>query len=265
MDENRELVDQISNLENQIDAVRNESINSLSNNTNSNSLNTEIDYSELDPVESPVSPVLISNEVIVRDNYIVRRDTIIINESTPVYKKYDIGNVAVNVPDTNMKVGFPYTIKLRISKKELALQSLIGDSTNYINTNDIKSSIILDRINISPIMSAYLIDIDEAFEIKRGFVSNMKNIESDGYVEWEWKIKPIKSGENRLKVIANVINDETNQPTEISVYDKQIKIKSNWKFLLTKFLSDNWKWAWGTLLIPLFTFIYNKFKNKKTH
>tara|TARA_Y100000389_G_scaffold111079_1_gene108152 strand:- start:2187 stop:2993 length:807 start_codon:yes stop_codon:yes gene_type:complete len=263
MSENRKLANQISYLENQIDGVEKESINSLHNNTNSNSLGTEIDHSELDIVESTTSPVLISNEIIVRDNYILRRDTIIINQSTPVYKKYDIGNVVVNVPDTNMKVGFPYIIKLRISKKELGLENLIGDSTNYINTNDIKSSIILDRINISPIMSAYLIDIDNAFEIKSGFVSNMKNIESGGYVEWEWKIKPIKSGENRLKVIANVINDETNQPTEISVYDKQIKIKSNWKFLLTKFLSNNWEWSWGTLLIPLLTFIYNKFKNKK--
>ena len=225
MSENRKLANQISYLENQIDGVEKESINSLHNNTNSNSLGTEIDHSELDIVESTTSPVLISNEIIVRDNYILRRDTIIINQSTPVYKKYDIGNVVVNVPDTNMKVGFPYIIKLRISKKELGLENLIGDSTNYINTNDIKSSIILDRINISPIMSAYLIDIDNAFEIKSGFVSNMKNIESGGYVEWEWKIKPIKSGENRLKVIANVINDETNQPTEISVYDKQIKIK----------------------------------------
>ncbi len=195
----------------------------------------------------------------------VNRDTIIINESTPIYKKYDIGNVAINVPDTNMQVGFPYIIKLRISKKELSLKNLIGDSIGYINTNDIKSSIILDKINISPIMSANLIDIDEAFEIKNGFVSNIKNIESEGYVEWEWKVKPIKSGDNRLKVIANVINDETKQPTEISVYDKQIKIKSNWKFLLSKFLSENWEWLFGTLLIPLFTFIYNKFKNKKTH
>lgn len=195
----------------------------------------------------------------------VNKDTIIINESTPIYKKYDIGNVAINVPDTNMKVGFPYTIKLRISKKELSLKNLIGDSIGYINTNDIKSSIILDKINISPIMSANLIDIDEAFEIKKGFMSNIKNIESEGYVEWEWKVKPIKYGDNRLKVIANVINDETKQPTEISVYDKQIKIKSNWKFLLSKFLSENWEWLFGTLLIPLFTFIYNKFKNKKTH
>ena len=195
----------------------------------------------------------------------VNKDTIIINESTPIYKKYDIGNVAINVPDTNMKVGFPYIIKLRISKKELSLKNLIGDSIGYINTNDIKSSIILDKINISPIMSANLIDIDEAFEIKKGFMSNIKNIESEGYVEWEWKVKPIKYGDNRLKVIANVINDETKQPTEISVYDKQIKIKSNWVFLLSKFLSQNWEWLFGTLLIPLFTFIYNKFKNKKTH
>jgi hypothetical protein len=179
---------------------------------------------------------LISNEYIIKNKYIIKRDTIIINNSTPIYKRYDVGNIAVNVPDTNMKVGDAYNIKLRISKDDIPTES--------------------------PIMSAHLVDMDEAFEIKKGFVSNMKNIEDDGYVEWEWVVKPIKSGENRLKIIAQVINDDTGQPTEIPVYDNEITIKSDWWFMLSQFFSIHWQWAFGALLVPLITFLYNKYKKK---
>lgn len=207
---------------------------------------------------------LIMEESHMSDVYIIKKDTLIFNNSTPKYKKYQIGNVVVNVPDEEMVMGSNYTIKLRISKEDLPKEDLIGKNDNYINNNDIQYTIILDKINISTIMSAYLIDINGAFIIKKGFISEMRNIEDEGFVEWEWNVKPIKSGDNRLKVIANVINEDSNTPTELSVYDNDINIKSNWKYMISSFLSIHWEWAFGVLLIPLITWLWGLFKKMKS-
>ncbi len=168
------------------------------------------------------------------------------------------GTMAYSVPE-EMKVGNTYNIKLRISKDNNKIQLINGDRDITISDTSIKSIVTIESIRVEPIMSAQLVSDEKSFEIK-SLSTEVQNIEESGYTEWQWLIKPLKGGENFLKLVVKVRVKEDGQEfyKDITVFDKKIPVKSNTIFTVKSFLSQYWQWIMTTIIIPLIIWFYKK-------
>ncbi len=205
---------------------------------------------------------------IVKKNIKVEDKTseVINNQST---ENITPGTMAYSVPE-EMKVGNTYNIKLRISKDNNKIQLISGDRNITISDTSIKSIVTIESIRVEPIMSAQLVSDENSFEIK-SLSTEVQNIEQSGYTEWQWLIKPLKGGENFLKLVVKVRVKEDGQEfyKDITVFDKKIPVKSNTIFTVKSFLSQYWQWIMTTIIIPLIIWFYKKRsedkKNNKSH
>jgi hypothetical protein len=173
-----------------------------------------------------------------------------------------IGTMAYSIPN-EMKVGNVYTIKLRISKENNKIELINGDRGITISDTTISSDVIIESIRVESIMSSQLISEKDMFEITTSS-TEYQNIESRGYTEWEWLVKPLKGGNNYLKLIVKVrvVEDGKEFYKDITVFDRKIEIKSNVVFTIKGFINEYWQWLMSTIIIPLIIWFYNKKKKK---
>ena len=138
-----------------------------------------------------------------------------------------VGIMAYSTP-TQMIVGKSYTIKLRISKEKNKIQLVSGDRNIPINDVTVDSKVIIESVRVEPIMSANLISEEGKFIITPASTET-QNIEDKGYTEWAWRIVPLKGGQNFLKLVVKVriVNENGEFYKDITVFDKNIEVKSN--------------------------------------
>ena len=174
-----------------------------------------------------------------------------------------VGIMAYSTPE-QMVVGKSYTIKLRISKEKNKIQLVSGDRNIPINDINTDSKVVIESIRVEPIMSANLIAEDGKFIITTSS-TEIQNIEDKGYTEWGWRITPLKSGENFLKLVVKVriINENGDFYKDITVFDKNIEVKSNVVFSIKNWLSNYWQWLITTIIIPFIIWFYKKKSEEK--
>lgn len=174
-----------------------------------------------------------------------------------------VGIMAYSTPE-QMVVGKSYTIKLRISKEKNKIQLVSGDRNIPINDINTDSKVVIESIRVEPIMSANLIAEDGKFIITTSS-TEIQNIEDKGYTEWGWRITPLKSGENFLKLVVKVriINENGDFYKDITVFDKNIEVKSNVVFSIKTWLSNYWQWLITTIIIPFIIWFYKKKSEEK--
>jgi hypothetical protein len=174
-----------------------------------------------------------------------------------------VGIMAYSTPE-QMVVGKSYTIKLRISKEKNKVQLVSGDRNIPINDVDVNSKVVIESIRVEPIMSANLISEDGKFTITP-LSTEIQNIEDKGYTEWGWRITPLKSGENFLKLVVKVriINESGDFYKDITVFDKNIEVKSNFVFSIKTWISKYWQWLITTIIIPFVIWFYKKKSEEK--
>jgi hypothetical protein len=174
-----------------------------------------------------------------------------------------VGIMAYSTP-TQMTVGKSYTIKLRISKEKNKIQLITGDRNIPINDITIDSKVIIESIRVEPIMSANLISEEGKFTITPASTET-QNIEDKGYTEWAWRIVPLKGGQNFLKLVVKVriINENGEFFKDITVFDKNIEVKSNVVFSVKTWISNYWQWLITTIIIPFIVWFYKKKSEKK--
>jgi hypothetical protein len=174
-----------------------------------------------------------------------------------------VGIMAYSTPE-QMVVGKSYTIKLRISKEKNKIQLVSGDRNIPINDINTNSKVVIESIRVEPIMSANLISEDGKFIIKSASTET-QNIEEKGYTEWEWRITPLKSGQNFLKLVVKVriINENGDFYKDITVFDKNVEVKSNVVFSVKTWLSNYWQWLITTIIIPFIIWFYKKKSEEK--
>lgn len=172
------------------------------------------------------------------------------------------GLIAYSVPK-EMTVGYDHTIKVRISKEKDVTKIIVGDRGIVIaDTNT--SSVFVETIRVEPVMSAELMAEKNAFDVDT-LSTNIQNIDDYGYTEWAWNVKPLKAGENYLRLIVRV-RTNTSQGyfyKDITVFDKNIKVKSNIVFSITRWISEYWQWLITSIISPLIVWWYNNRKKKK--
>jgi hypothetical protein len=174
-----------------------------------------------------------------------------------------VGIMAYSTP-AQMTVGKSYTIKLRISKEKNKIQLITGDRNIPINDITIDSKVIIESIRVEPIMSANLISEEGKFTITPSSTET-QNIEDKGYTEWAWRIVPLKGGQNFLKLVVKVriINENGEFFKDITVFDKNIEVKSNVVFSVKTWISNYWQWLVTTIIIPFIVWFYKKKSEKK--
>lgn len=82
---------------------------------------------------------------------------------------------------------------------------------------------------------------------------------------WKWSLKAKSPGANKkvkITVSAIVLVDGERTESYIDTYTNTININITPKQRISRWLDDNWQWAWGALLIPILGFFYNR-KRKK--
>ena len=155
-----------------------------------------------------------------------------------------------------MTYGKVETVYLRITKEK---------NLEVIQTGPHpERSVIVQNIRVSTLMTAELIDPSPE---KQNFVikainTTEQDIEEQGYTQWEWTIKPIKSGAHALKLLIKVRT--TTGLKDIPVFDKDIYVYSKPGLVVVDFWGKYWQWIISTFLIPIFIFFWKKRSNKKT-
>lgn len=232
-------------------------------------------------------------DTIVREMMVIRQDIVdnkkeeIINQNKPKVNKEEIkkddkvkvevvdnttlnditnesvGIMAYSIPN-QMTVGKSYTIKLRISKEKNKIQLVSGDRNIPINDVSVDSKVIIESVRVEPIMSANLISEEGKFTITPAS-TEIQNIEDKGYTEWGWRIIPLKGGENFLKLVVKVriVNESGEFYKDITVFDKNIEVKSNVVFSIKNWISNYWQWLITTIIIPFVVWFYKKKSEEK--
>jgi len=195
------------------------------------------------------------------------KKTTVVDKTTVTEKRnYIKGLIAYSVPD-EMSVGEDYSIKIRISKDTTEKKTLIvGDTKIHIADTSIQSTVTIESIRVSSIMSASLTSNDEDNFKITSKSTETQNIEEFGYTEWEWNVMPLKSGNNQLKLIIKVrITTEDGEKSfkDIVVFEKDILTKNNISYSTKNLVDKYWQWALSTLILPFLIWLYNRKKKKK--
>ena len=126
------------------------------------------------------------------------------------------------------------------------------------------SSISVESIRVENTMSADIISENGTFQIDT-LSTSLQDIDKTGYTEWEWEITPLKAGNDLLKLIVRVRvkTDDGLTYKDIIVYDKTVMVKSNTKFVITRFISNYWQWLITTIIIPIIVWLFKRRKDKE--
>lgn len=83
---------------------------------------------------------------------------------------------------------------------------------------------------------------------------------------WKWSLSAKEPGPNKvvkITVSAIVLVDGEKTESYVDTYKNVINIDITPKQRLSRWLSANWQWAWGALLIPIIGFFYNRKRKSK--
>ena len=194
---------------------------------------------------------------IVNDN-----SEILINDYVDDNKvKKSNGLLAYNIPD-ELIVGEYFSVTVRISKNKNKQSIVLGSRGITIYDGDVNSNVNIELIGIKSSMSAQLLGDDSRFKITP-LSSDFQDIDDNDYTEWEWRVMPLKSGKSYLKLLIRTKNKVDNTYKDITIFDKKILVKSNIKYSVCGWLSNNWQYLFSTLLIPVFTWWWSNRRKKK--
>ena len=168
------------------------------------------------------------------------------------------GLMTHNIPK-EMKVGEVYPVKLRITRSNN--REIIDFEINH-KVHRIKTSAIMEVILSDPTPGD-----NKVFEIKT--ITKEKQIVSEAtdetFTEWEWTVRPIKSGNNKLSLIVYVHEEtELGRGTKSTpVFNDAIIVESNITWTVWRFIETYWQWLAGSIVIPLIVFLWKRRKDKE--
>lgn len=160
--------------------------------------------------------------------------------------KKEFGQIIYKIPDT-MVVLKNYEIIIRISK---------GSNVNI--EKNINGKITKSEIRVESRMEVKLKDPEDNFEISE-INKERQLIEEDEFTEWRFGVKPKKTGKCKLNLVVSIIVGED---TKEIIYKDIITVRSNPAIQVKSWWEENWKTMLELILIPLFIWMYNKWKNR---
>lgn len=154
---------------------------------------------------------------------------------------YDLskGHVVYNLP-AQMKVGREERIEVIIAGE------IIEDLTQYLAEKG--KFIKLKNVQVSPEMEVHL---EGKNDFKVYPISPLKQAIIEDSTEWVWKVIPISNGSKKLTLSINAvleIRGFRNVPRTLCDNDKEINVKVNTTYQLSKFIVKYWRWICTTIL-----------------
>ena len=107
-------------------------------------------------------------------------------------------------------------------------------------------------------MSAKLYSDNSSSIIEMVNDNKEQSLLNDGYTEWIWRIKPINSKENYIKLIITISD------RDLVVYEKTIPVNGNIWYSIKTWLSNWWEIVASTLILPIIIPLIIYFKRKKS-
>lgn len=149
-------------------------------------------------------------------------------------------------PPSVVTVGKSERVEVRIAKKPLI---------EILNNLKGSGKVRTDEIRVSDLMSARL--TSDAFLIN-SLSSERQIIPDDEFSEWSWDVVPIKAGTQKLllHVFICIVLSSTNESRDLPVYERNILVRSNFRYTINEFGTKNWQWIAGTILIPIAVYLW---------
>jgi len=126
----------------------------------------------------------------------------------------------------------------------------------------------LEKINkIGTRMKPELWSINDSFKIDPLFSPDTAERPIVGsFVQWEWKILPLKSGNQTLKLTVFAIIEippYKDHYVPVPVFEKIIRVKVNPFYTVESFLRTEWKWLITTIILPIVAFFIGRHFSKR--
>ncbi len=160
-----------------------------------------------------------------------------------------VGQVVYHIPDT-MVVYSDYDVTVRISR----------DGKDLKITNAMSGRSVTAEIKTTARMEVDLLDSspDSSFYIKK-INANKQIVDTFGYTEWKFTVRPIKHGKKSLNLVISIILGHAKKQI---VYTDNVHVKDSISKEVGKFWKGEYKWLFSTFLIPIFIYFWKR-KGKK--
>ena len=117
-------------------------------------------------------------------------------------------------------------------------------------------------IKVSPLMEARLSGLHFTIEANTPERQPVSNVAP---TEWSWDVGPTETGNQELHLTLTAILSVGghNQPRTIRTFDKVLKVHVTWYDRISGFVSDNWKWLWTAIFVPLGVWAARRYQSRR--
>jgi hypothetical protein len=162
------------------------------------------------------------------------------NTTTPV------ANVIKNLPEGKLALDAPERMEQGVARNVTARVSL-GDPGAKI-MEDLHDAKPAETIQVGESMKVTLTSKEQdAFSV-RELSEPTQVIVGKPYAEWNWEVKPLKSGSHSLHLSAAVIiaqPGQTEKPFVVPTKDKDIEVEVSYKYVAGEFINRYWNFLFG--------------------
>lgn len=117
------------------------------------------------------------------------------------------------------------------------------------------------KIKISNRMKANL--SGQGFNVQALFPEEQA-IRSEATTRWKWEVTPVEEGSRNLYLSLSAIVTVAGRdaPFVVRTYSKDIEVAISTGQRASKFFSSNWQWLWAAILVPVVTFLWQRYRKK---
>jgi hypothetical protein len=162
----------------------------------------------------------------------------------PPVEQHRMGSIFWSLPQ-RMRVGQRERVEVRLGDAGVAESQLRAGLKG-------RGSPETDKLEVAPLMRVALISDPKDFEIS-SLNSPDQHVRPGSVARWDFYATPLRSGTRTLHVLVSMrmkveIKDEI---VDLPSYERDIIVAVAPFYTTAKFMSKNWQWVVGTVLIPM--------------
>jgi hypothetical protein len=117
------------------------------------------------------------------------------------------------------------------------------------------------KVQISNRMKANL--SGQGFKVQ-ALVPEEQAISSEATTQWKWEVTPVEEGSQNLYLSLSAVVTVAGRdaPIVIQTYSKDIEVAISPGQRVSKFFGSNWQWLWAAILVPVVTFLWQRYRKK---
>jgi hypothetical protein len=171
--------------------------------------------------------------------------------------RMDIGAVSFNAPD-RMRIGEARRIQLLLSPTATAEEL----EREIVAEGPVESY----RVRVTSQMIARI--QGTGFEIRQ-LSPEQQGLSTLEPTEWNWMVEPLPQGPRLRHLVVSldaVLETEEGErlPRSVRTFERSIVIEVTWAERISGFVSRNWQWLWGAVLVPfLFPILASRWRRRK--